>query len=144
MNEELLLSNTEFPKDHIENILHIDPSEQPAQGIRRHPQILSSQFLALADGSNAALQRSRGLLQQLSLPLPSNQAVVAEAEIILREPDQGGNQLPDPIAPARRDAEIRTALPLRQHCARRDEIDLVAHPPHRRCALVRNFFVLRI
>src|ERR1700690_517430 len=114
MNEELLLAYTEFPENHIQDILHVDPPEQPPEGIRRHSQILGGQFLALADGGNAALQRSRGLLQQLPLPLPSNQAVVAEAEIVLREPDQGGNQFPDPITPARRNAEIRSTLPLRR------------------------------
>ena len=43
-------------KDHVQDILDIDPAEQPSQRIRRRPQILGRQFLALP--ITAMLRRS--------------------------------------------------------------------------------------
>src|SRR5437899_3541846 len=47
MNEEILLANTKIPKDHIQNVLNVDPSQEPAQGMSSNPQILRREFLAL-------------------------------------------------------------------------------------------------
>ena len=33
LNYELLLTYTEFPEDHIKDILDINPAQQPPQGI---------------------------------------------------------------------------------------------------------------
>src|ERR1700680_1148800 len=68
-NEEILLAYTKIPEDHVQDILDIDAAEQAAQAIGRHPQILRGELLALGHDRNAALQRSRRLLQQLSLAL---------------------------------------------------------------------------
>ena len=74
MNKEILLTYTEFAKDHVENIFHVDPAKQPSQGDCRPSQFLRSQFLPATDDGNAAMQHSRCLLQQLPLPLASDQA----------------------------------------------------------------------
>jgi len=37
MNEEMLLTYTEIPKNHIQYIFDIDPSKQSPQGISRPP-----------------------------------------------------------------------------------------------------------
>ena len=63
MNKASLFADTEFPEDHVKNILNVNPAEQPPQGICRHPQILSSELLTLPDGPDAAPQRNSGLMQ---------------------------------------------------------------------------------
>jgi hypothetical protein len=87
MNLNPLLPDTKFPEDHIEDILDIDPTKQLSQGLNRQPQILGSEFLTLPNHRYATLQRNRGLLQQLTLPLPADQASLPGAKIILRKPD---------------------------------------------------------
>ena len=74
MNKEILLTYTEFAKDHVENIFHVDPAKQPSQGDRRPSQFLRSQLLPATDESNAAVQHSRCFLQQLPLPFAPDQA----------------------------------------------------------------------
>src|ERR1700755_864588 len=92
MNQEILLSYTEFPENHIQDILDIDPAKQPAQGKSRRPQILRREFLALLQHVYAALQRDGRLPQQLPLPFPGDQTTLALSEKVLRENDQGGDQ----------------------------------------------------
>jgi hypothetical protein len=77
MNEEILLSYTKVPKNHIQNILEVDPSQQPSQRMSRYPQILRREFLPLPDNAYAAVQRSCRLLQQFPLPRPADQAALA-------------------------------------------------------------------
>ena len=77
MNKELLLAYTELPENLIEDILDIDPAEQPPERMRRRPQILRDEFLALSDRIHAAPQRSRRFAQQCALPLPADQSSLA-------------------------------------------------------------------
>ena len=56
MNKEILLTNTEFPEDHIQDILDIDPAQQPSQGMSRGSEVFGCKLLALADNVEAALQ----------------------------------------------------------------------------------------
>ena len=46
MNEEILFTYTKLPKDYIEDIFHIHPTQQPSQGMGRDPQMLRGKFLA--------------------------------------------------------------------------------------------------
>src|ERR1700704_3426170 len=111
----------------------------------RYPQILRGEFLTLPNRVYAALKRTCCLLQQFSLPLPTDQAALTRTEVILRKCDQGCDQLLDPVAPARRNFYIGGAPARPQDVARLPgvrrtnsracrvrsvEIDLVAHPPH--------------
>src|SRR6516164_166613 len=68
------LTDTKFAKDHVENVLDIDPTQQPPQSIGGPPQLLGRQFLTLSDYAGAPPQRFRGLPQQRPLPLPGDQA----------------------------------------------------------------------
>src|SRR3979409_1693765 len=72
----------------------------------RDSQILRSEFLTLPNRVYAALKRNCCLLQQFSLPLPTDQAGLTRTEVILRKCDQGCDQLLDPVAPARRNFDI--------------------------------------
>jgi hypothetical protein len=47
MNKEILFTYTKLPEDDIEDIFHIYPAEQPAQGMSCDPKMLGSEFLAL-------------------------------------------------------------------------------------------------
>jgi hypothetical protein len=50
------LANTEIPEDHVEDILDIDPPEQPAQRSGRASQILGRELRSAADHIDASLQ----------------------------------------------------------------------------------------
>lgn len=39
LNEGILLSDTEFPEDHVEYVLDIDPTQQPSEGIGRGTEL---------------------------------------------------------------------------------------------------------
>src|SRR3954466_850292 len=52
MNEEILLAYTEVPEDRIQDVLDIDPPQQPAQRKSGGPQFLGDEFLALRSGCN--------------------------------------------------------------------------------------------
>ena len=57
LNEGILLSYTELPEDHVEDVLDIDPAQKPAEGMRRGPEVFSDEFVALpgrCDGCDAA------------------------------------------------------------------------------------------
>src|SRR5260370_40789908 len=105
MNEEILLPNTEIPKNHIKDIVDVDPAKQPPQGMGCCPQIFRGKLPALPDDGYAALQRRRRFLQQFALPRAADQPTLLRTEIILREHAECGDQLPDSIAPARRDCK---------------------------------------
>jgi hypothetical protein len=47
MNKEILFTNTKLPEDDIEDIFHIHPAEQSAQGMSCDPKMLCGEFLAL-------------------------------------------------------------------------------------------------
>ena len=49
LNEGILLTDTELAEDDIENVLDINPAEQPSEGVGRGPELFGGQFLALAD-----------------------------------------------------------------------------------------------
>src|SRR6516162_4211600 len=100
------LPDAEVPEDHVENILHIDAPEQPAERIGRHSQIFRGELLAATDHVHAPLQRVRGLLQQLPLPLPADQPTLARSKIIPCERDQGGDQFGDAVTPPRGNPEL--------------------------------------
>jgi hypothetical protein len=72
MNKEILLSNTKIAKDLVKDVLNINQTEQPAEAVGSRPQILSDEFLALVDGTYAALQQSGRLAQQFPMPLPAD------------------------------------------------------------------------
>src|ERR1700681_883781 len=56
MNKEILLTYTKLSEDHIKDIFHIHPAEQPPKGMGRDPQMLRSEFLALPQCPYTALQ----------------------------------------------------------------------------------------
>jgi len=98
LNEEIaLLSDTKLPKDHIQNILNVDPAKQSSEGISRRPQILRRQLLPLPDSGDAPLQGGGRLLQQTALSGPRDQPTFGRAEEILGEADQGREQFGDAI-----------------------------------------------
>src|SRR5260370_16409758 len=109
MNEEILLTNTKISKDHIQDIFNVDPTEHAPQGMSRDPQILCGEFLPLVDRAYTAVQRIRRLLEQFSLPLPADQAALARTKVILREGNQGVDQLRDSVAAAGRNSQIGAA-----------------------------------
>ncbi len=49
MNKEILLTYTEFPKDHVEYVFYIHTAKQPSQRNRRPSQFLRREFLAIFD-----------------------------------------------------------------------------------------------
>src|SRR5258707_2626241 len=106
MNKELLLPYTKIPEDRIQNVFHVDAAKQATQGISRGPQLFRRELLALADHFNTALQRIGCFLQQFSLPRPADEADLVRAQIVPCEPNQGRDQLGDPVAAARRDSKI--------------------------------------
>src|SRR6476619_8577215 len=142
MNEEMLLAYTKISEDLIQNIFHVDATEQPTQGIGRSPQLFRRELLALADHFNTALQRIGRFLQQFSLARPADQADLARAQMVPCEPNQGRDQLGDPVAAARRDSKIGAKPPLLPDNSRLArfrsissdgiEVDLVPDRPSRR------------
>jgi hypothetical protein len=63
MNQEVLLTYTKFSEDNIENMLDIDPAEQPSERLCRRAQILRDEFLTLARLGYTAMQQIRRLSQ---------------------------------------------------------------------------------
>ena len=67
MNEEIfliiLLADTELPEDHVEDVLNIDPAEQPSQRVGGHSQILGGQFFTLTQHHDTAPERLSRLSQ---------------------------------------------------------------------------------
>jgi hypothetical protein len=60
MNYNSLFTDAEFPKDRIKNVLNIDSAKQTAQRLRRHPQLLGDQFVALSSSSQTSSQSVSG------------------------------------------------------------------------------------
>src|SRR5690242_8589113 len=92
LNERILLSYTELAEDDIEDVFNIDPTEQPAKGVRCGPEFFGGEFLALADHGDRPAQRICRVLDEHPLPLPCDQASFAAAKIVLRETHQGLDQ----------------------------------------------------
>src|SRR5258707_10435118 len=111
MNKEILLAYTKIPEDRIQDVFHVDPAKQPTQGISRGGQLFRRELLALADHLNTALQRIRCFLQQFSLPCSADQSDLARAQILPCDPNQGGDQLGDPVAAACRVSKIAAKPP---------------------------------
>ena len=57
LNEGILLSDTELPEDHIENVLDIDPAEKPAEGMRGRPEIFGDEFVTFPGRGQTSPQR---------------------------------------------------------------------------------------
>ncbi len=55
VNETISFTYTKFAEDHVQDILDVDPAEQPAERPSRHPQILRRQFLTFRNHRQAAL-----------------------------------------------------------------------------------------
>src|SRR6267154_4631057 len=100
MNKEILLTYTNLPEDHVQDILNVHPSQQPSQRVRGGAELLGREFLACPNDFYAATQRKGRILQQLALPGSANQPALAGAKIILRESDQGRDQFGKPVAAA--------------------------------------------
>ena len=67
-----LFADAEIPENHVQDVLDVDPADQPPERVSRQPQFLGDQFLARACTSDRAAQGDvRRLLQQLPLPLPA-------------------------------------------------------------------------
>ncbi len=77
VNKTISLTYTKFPKDHVEQVFHVDPTEQPSQRTRCDPQIFCGQLLAFFEHAYAPLQRRCCLLQKFALPLPADQSALA-------------------------------------------------------------------
>ncbi len=60
MNKEILLTYTKVPEDAIEDIFHIDTSQQPSQLLRCSTHIFGNEFFTL-------LSRCCSMLQQISM-----------------------------------------------------------------------------
>ena len=56
VNKTISLTYTKIPEDHVEQVLHVDPAEQPPQGSSSHPQLFRSQFVTLLDHPKASLE----------------------------------------------------------------------------------------
>jgi hypothetical protein len=55
VNKTISLTYTKLTEDHVQHILDVDPTEQPAEGASRHPQILRRQFLTFLNRRQTAL-----------------------------------------------------------------------------------------
>ncbi len=55
VNETNSLTYTKFAEDHVQDILDVDPAEQPAERPSRHPQLLRRQFLPFLNRRQTAL-----------------------------------------------------------------------------------------
>src|SRR5215204_1081949 len=138
LNEGILLSDTELPEDHVEDVLDIDSAQKPAEGMRRGPEIFGHEFVALPNRSERTTQRLRGIRNELPLPLPCDQATFASTKIVLREIHQGCDQLRQTGAAPRRNPELGhwPTLAIDRAGTRPDEVDLVTHQPDRRGSVV--------
>src|ERR1700726_983487 len=141
------LADTELAEDYVEDVLDIDPAEQPAERVRGRPQIFRDQFLSLPDGSDAPPQRKRCLLQQSTLTLPRDQRALVRTKKILRKGNHGCDQVSDAVTMPSGNPEpaLSRRIGFRRGCFLTLEIDLVAHQPNRRAAIVlrRPFFKIR-
>src|SRR5687767_7978053 len=69
-----LLTDAEIAKDHVQDILHIDTSQQLAKRPRRQPEMLGHDFFAAIQSLALGFaQYTRGFPQMGTLPLPRHQ-----------------------------------------------------------------------
>src|SRR5260370_2496682 len=85
VNKTNSLTYTKFAEDHVQDILDVDPAEQPAERPSRHPQLLRRQFLTFLNRRHTALHRHGRRLQKFALPLPTDQAALPRATLIWRQ-----------------------------------------------------------
>ena len=45
-DQKSLFADAEFPKDHVQNVLDVDPAEQPPEAMNRDSQLLGDKFVA--------------------------------------------------------------------------------------------------
>src|SRR6185437_6641062 len=105
-------------------------------------QVFGCQLLALPDCHKTSLQGCGCLLKQPALPLPGNQAAFRRAKEVVSEPDEGIDQPRKPIAPRRRDPELRYCRPLAP--SRGTQVDFVAHRPDRHVALMSDLPIISV
>jgi hypothetical protein len=98
MNKEILLTYTKISEDAIEDIFHIDTSQQQSQLLRRSTHILGNEFFPLLSRCCSMLQQTRCAAQQKTLPLPGNQPSLTAPKVPTGEVDQQGQQLCEAIA----------------------------------------------
>ena len=72
-----LLTDTELPENHVQDVLDIDPSQQPPERISRRPQFLRGQLLALLQSRQCCVATNGRLPQQFALTLPADQPALA-------------------------------------------------------------------
>src|SRR4051794_32861180 len=97
MNQTLLLSYTELAENHVENVLNIHASQQPSQTTNGNSQFFRRNLLPLPDDVHATTQSHSGLGQQVALPLPANQRLLATAKKIAGERNQRRGQFQKPV-----------------------------------------------
>src|SRR5579862_6115531 len=78
-------ANTEIAKDHVQNILYIDPSGQPAEPHGRRSQIFGYQVLAsILALAQSPIERRDRLLERLAMARPGDDGRLGLCEIPVR------------------------------------------------------------
>src|ERR1700722_19629690 len=111
MNQVILFTYTEFPKDHVEYVLHVDPAQQSPQDNSRASQFLRSKLLTFIDDLHAATQHNNRLLQQFSLPRPPDQTPFRRTEKFPRKDHNGGHQFMNTLPLRRRNSKFSPPFP---------------------------------
>src|ERR1700722_7492079 len=111
MNQVILFTYTEFPKDHVEYVLHVDRAQRSPQDNSCTSQFPRSQLLTFFDDLPAATQNSNRLLQQFSLPRPPDQAPFRRTEKFHRKDHNGGHQFMNTLPPRRRNSKFSPPFP---------------------------------
>src|SRR3954469_1082412 len=107
MNEEMLLPYTKITKNLVQDVFHINLTQQTPERMSCRPQMFRDEFLP--PRLHTAVQRSDGFAQQCALALPADQPGLVRAEIALREPHNGRHQFLDPVAPRCRNLNVPAA-----------------------------------
>ena len=137
IRKQILLTYTELPEDHVENVLDIDPAQQPAERIAPRSEVLPPPVPRPARPPRCSAAAKP--------PSPAAASAAASGDQVrprCRQNSPGRNRPGPRSAPARHRrgcAEIWKARPLAdlgQWPTGRIEIDLVAHQPDRRGPLV--------
>ena len=82
--EQALLAYAEIPKDHVQDIFHVNPSREATQGLGGDSQFLGQQVFTVGINARRATQRGHHILQGASVALAGHQCGLRSDQICLR------------------------------------------------------------
>ena len=103
-----LLANTEVAKDHVEDILDIDPAGEAAESARGTMQFLRQEVFALGHWpSHRPAQRREGFFEGAAVTGAGDQGGVGAGEGVRGETFEGAQQGRNAVTRQRRNTEYR-------------------------------------